>query len=275
MSSPVEEWIPTINQASSIPDLMNYLKYAFCEYEFNEVQEILLEREKKMKMEIEILTRDHDVIKEEARLLERTQGLAEFQKLQFEEKLQKCRRKCEKLKETSQRLNEEQRVLSDRAKRAEERSEGNSKILKKKNELICELNEKIDELDRKNVESEHLVGVYQDRVKKLDRLVESYEQAELYESGLQLRVMKVEAALAKILNVKVEDLGNLADIIDNIPDVEGVSRPDIPKDGNDIVANGNTNADGEYMAVLSPGVRSTCNFAGSGGIGLPSKGNLK
>lgn len=160
------------SQSLSISELIKLIKHSFRGSEFNEVENILINREKSMKMEMENLVRDRDSIKEEVRLLERTQGLAGLEKLKLEEKLQRSQRKCEELKETITRLMEERKVFTDREKRAEERyykvCEENSKMANEKNKLIFELNEKINELKNKNLESERLVGVYQEKLKCLD-----------------------------------------------------------------------------------------------------------
>ncbi|KAI3453792.1 hypothetical protein Pfo_010455 [Paulownia fortunei] len=340
-SSDSEILIPPITQSLPISELIKLIKHSFRERDFNEVQNILIDREKSMKAEMENLIRDCDSIKEEVLLLERTQGLAELEKLKFEEKLQRSERKCEELKETIARLVEEKRVCSDRIKRSEKRydkvSTENSKMANEKNKLIFELNEKINELKNKNLESERLVGVYQEKFKCLDtRLVkmgqeiedlrceklaanqtaeelrrkqleadqvveelkhqnfeaaqtvdelrlkklESDKAAELNKSRLENlapRIMKVEEALANILNVKVEDLANIVDGMDKPAAAEGENVDFLDFKGEkDSSGNGSTrdgwNGDAENMVVMSPGVPSTSNSTGSGCIGLSKKG---
>ncbi|WMV14838.1 hypothetical protein MTR67_008223 [Solanum verrucosum] len=53
----------SISQASSIPELISYLKSDFCHKEFSLVQGILMDREKHLRTEIQNLKRDFDSVK--------------------------------------------------------------------------------------------------------------------------------------------------------------------------------------------------------------------
>ncbi|KAK4422537.1 hypothetical protein Salat_1836200 [Sesamum alatum] len=186
-SSDSETLFSTVGRSLPIPELIRLIRHSFRGCEFDEIENILMDREKNLKIEMEDLARAHDSLKEEVQLLERTQGLEELEKLKLEEKLQRNQRKCEELKETITRLMEEQRVCIDSEKRAKERyekiSEENIKISKQKNKSIFELNEKINELKNKNLESERLLAVYDQKVKCFDaRLVKMAEEIECFRS---------------------------------------------------------------------------------------------
>ncbi|XP_011073624.1 uncharacterized protein LOC105158540 isoform X1 [Sesamum indicum] len=186
MSSPdCEKLISTMDRSLPIAELIKLIEHSFHGCEFNEIENILIDWEENMKVEMENLVRDRDSIKEEVRLLERTQDLAVLQKMKLEEKLQRSRMKCEELNETITRLMEQQRVYIDRGNRAAERcekiNEENIKISKEKNKLILDLNEKINELKNKNLESERLVAMCEHKIKFFDaRLVKLAQEIECF-----------------------------------------------------------------------------------------------
>lgn len=206
----------------SIPELFKIVRHSFRESEFDEVEQILVEREKRIKIEMQDLQRDLDSTKNVARLLESSQGLAELEKLKIEEKLLLSQSKCQDLDEKLARLSEEHRVSCDRAKRAEERHETLSKefseMISENNMLILELNGKIKELQDKNSENEQLVVKYKEESKSLETKISNFDELrrEKMEShnwvkNLGSRVMIMETELANMLNVKVEDLAILSD----------------------------------------------------------------
>lgn len=86
----------SISQASSIPELISYLKSAFHDKEFSLVEGILLDREKQLLTEIENLKRDFDSLKTRRDLADKDQGLVDMEKLNKEN--QDTQRKCEELK---------------------------------------------------------------------------------------------------------------------------------------------------------------------------------
>ncbi|KAL6578767.1 hypothetical protein OROMI_008983 [Orobanche minor] len=162
----------SISTSTPIPELITHIRYSFRQRDFNDVQQILTDREHTMKIEIEDLRRDRDTAKNEVVLLERAMDLKELERLKLDEKLVKSQRKCEELEETVTRLLEEKKLSDDREKRAEERCDKiaaeNSKLASEKMESIFELNEKINELKNKNLEIERLVGVYEEKYRCLD-----------------------------------------------------------------------------------------------------------
>ncbi|KAL6530880.1 hypothetical protein OROGR_014740 [Orobanche gracilis] len=162
----------SISTSTPISELITHIKYSFRERDFNDVQQILMDREHAMKMEIEDLTRDRDTAKNEVVLLERALDLKELERLKLDDKLVKSQRKCEELEETVTRLLEEKKLSDDREERAEERchkiAAENLKLASEKMESIFELNKKINGLKNKNLEIEGLVGVYEEKCRCLD-----------------------------------------------------------------------------------------------------------
>ncbi|KAG8382159.1 hypothetical protein BUALT_Bualt05G0047700 [Buddleja alternifolia] len=295
-SSEPEILISMIGPSSSIPELIKSIRHSFRDCEFDEVQKILTDRDKNTKMEIENLVRDRDRITKEVRLLERSHGLAELENSKLEQK-------CEELEEKITRLIEEERVSSHREKRAKERSDKvcdeNAKMASEKNKIIFELNDKINELNNKNLESERLLGFLNEKFRCLDAKaakmekvikdlqheklnasrtmdelrvakLESDKAAELNKKrfeDLAPRIVKVEEALANILNVKVENVAKIVDDLDNAAaEEEGGNVNFVESKGEkDILGNGDAE---ENAVVKSPGVRSTCNSSEN----VPKKG---
>ncbi|GER30283.1 G-box binding factor 1 [Striga asiatica] len=256
-------------------------------------------RDESMKMEIENLTRERDAAKKEARALEQTLAAKELERLNLDENLRRCLRKCEDLQETVARLIEENKVSSDREKRAVERCERitaeNQKIVSERNTLFSELSAKIKELKGKNLEADCLVGVYQEKRrclendaekmgreieklkgeileanKSMDSLksmkMESDKAAELYKSRLENlspRISRIEEDIADMLTVKVGDLAGLShNLGSSFVQGDGGNLNFLDCWGKcDISGNGSTPEDAEAV-VLSRGAHSASNYSG-------------
>ncbi|KAL8553763.1 hypothetical protein ACS0TY_002159 [Phlomoides rotata] len=261
----------------SIPELLKIIRYSFRESEFAEVQEILMDRERKMKIEIQDLRRDLDSTKKDAHLLESSRSLAELEKLGIEDKLQRSQSKCKELNDKITRLSEEYKVSCDRAKRAEDCHDKVSKefsnIISEKNDLILELklvNSKISELKNTIEENELLVVELRRKQSEADKEVaelrrQNFEATrKLNESrqekmgpdskleNMAHRVMRGETGLGNKLNVKVEE--GLASLAAN---GKKVDLPDMIKGWKGSLQNESTNADAENVAIVSDVV--SCN----------------
>ncbi|KAI3468644.1 hypothetical protein Pfo_025307 [Paulownia fortunei] len=143
-----------------------------------------MDREKKnVKIERETLERDRDA-------LERTQGLAELDKLRFLERLIKSKKECEELKKitrlTADRLSNNGGIKTE---------EGyamvcgeHTKMIYEKNMIIPELNKKLRELKNQILEKDQIVGVCHEKLKSFDRRV-----AEMDKEVEKLKLQKWEA----------------------------------------------------------------------------------
>ncbi|KAL8551755.1 hypothetical protein ACS0TY_000720 [Phlomoides rotata] len=165
--------IPSINPNLPIPELIKITQHSNRECDFLEVQSILMEREKKMQIEIQNLQMGHDSAKKQA--LQEVAGLKK-------KKLRRSRRKCKA-------LNEETTSLNFRVVKLGEEIEG--------------LKQGKEELKRHNVEAAKALDELRERKRESDEL------AKLYECSFEARITKVEGSLARLLNVKVEDLAKL------------------------------------------------------------------
>ncbi|KAL3844507.1 hypothetical protein ACJIZ3_001910 [Penstemon smallii] len=247
----------TISPRLPIPELIRLIRYSYRESEFNEVQNILMDREENMKMELKNHVRECDLLRKEVCLLNRAQGFSGLDNFKFEEKFLGSQRECEELKEKISRLVEDLKLLSDNEKKAEKRYAKvcgqYSKMVNEKNKTICELNVKINELKSKQSNSERMIGEYKDKLNILDIRVldmtkemedlrhekwvvdqtvdelrlqnlESDKTAELNKKMLEsltARIGKVEEAFASMLNVNVEDLANITKNNGSSADTEG------------------------------------------------------
>ncbi|KAL8553764.1 hypothetical protein ACS0TY_002160 [Phlomoides rotata] len=202
-----------ITPGSSIPEILKMVRQSFSEFEFNELQEILMEREKMMNMELEDLKRDLDSMKTEARLQERSYNVAESEKLRIEEKHHESRRKCAELNEKIARLSEEHRVSCDRAKRAEERHDSVSKefsqMISEKNKLILELKGKINELQSKNLENEKLVEQCKEQSKSLESLRDEKLAADQLVVELRRKQAETDQVVAELKRQNCEVIQSL------------------------------------------------------------------
>ncbi|XP_075102167.1 uncharacterized protein LOC107816052 isoform X2 [Nicotiana tabacum] len=103
-----------ISQASTIPELISYLKSAFREREFSLVEKILMGREKQLRTEIQNLKRDFD-------LAEKAHALVELDKLNMEDQLNNFQRKCEVLKKEKAEAEEKVKAYEENIKELADR----------------------------------------------------------------------------------------------------------------------------------------------------------
>lgn len=143
-----------ISQASTIPELISYLKSAFREREFSLVEKILMGREKQLRTEIQNLKRDFD-------LAEKAHALVELDKLNMEDQLNNFQRKCEVLKK--------------------EKAEAEEKV-KAYEENIKEL------ADRMSILEEEIAKTRDEDVSVIQQMAEDWEAAkeEVVEEGIML-----------------------------------------------------------------------------------------
>ncbi|KAL8498569.1 hypothetical protein ACS0TY_021779 [Phlomoides rotata] len=103
--------ISTVDQGLSIPELIKIVKQSFRESEFDAVENALMDRERKMKIEIENLRMGHESVKKEARLLEKSRKLAESEKLILEEKCMELNDRIKSFKTKFGKMEKEIKVL--------------------------------------------------------------------------------------------------------------------------------------------------------------------
>ncbi|KAK4389205.1 hypothetical protein Sango_2257500 [Sesamum angolense] len=148
-----------------IPELVESMARLFYLGEFDDVKNILMDRENMIRTQTESLGRD---------ALERMQGMAELERSKFEERLRESQRECEVLKEEIARLNAD-RVSNDGERRGQEGSVGvcedNTKMLEARNAIILELNKKLTLLENQILERDQVVRVCEDKLKGLDSKV--------------------------------------------------------------------------------------------------------
>ncbi|GER26840.1 heat shock transcription factor A4A [Striga asiatica] len=264
----------SISSSLPIPKLIKRIKHSFLERDFIAVRNILKDRERGMKVEIESLSRERDSAREEASLLEGKVALGELERLKLEHKLVQIEKKCRDMENTVSCLREEK-------------------------QLIVELNDKVDGLTKEKLESEKLARVYRDKCdcletkavemkqamddlgherlgaigtiedlrrklakteKALDELkrpnveakrmvgemmmknLESEKEAEFHRRRLDSlvpRITKIEEYLAGMLNVNVEDLADIA--------------------GNGNLSHFFTREDFDHTVETCPSSRSRCN----------------
>lgn len=263
----------------SIPDLLKIVRHSVSETEFNEVQQMLMDRDKMMKMELEDLKRDFDAMKTEACLQERYHSLAEFEKIRIEEKLQLSQRKCLELNEEITRLKEELKISLERAKRAEERRDIVSKefykMISEKNKTILDLNAKINDLQNKNLEmNEQLVVELRQKQSEADKEVAELKRQNFEATQkLEERVIRMETGIGNMLNVKAEDLAGLAAFIDKFAAANGenVCLSDMIKVWRDSLITDST-VDPENIAIVSDVACGTSNAVASDDTPLVMEG---
>ncbi|KAL3619221.1 hypothetical protein CASFOL_036791 [Castilleja foliolosa] len=252
-----------ISTSIPISELMKHIKNSFLERHFAEVQNVLTEREKAMKLEIENLKRDRDSARKELRLIEieksRTEG------------------KLHKLEETITRLLKEKSAYTKDSESIKEKNELIAKLKEEINELKNRMGQEIEdlrherlaatrsvlELKRKNLEANRTIDEL--RLKKSEA-----DKVELNRSRLDSlapRIVEIEELLADILNVNVGDLAGLAGEVCNLAkaseDGANVEYHDF-RGKNDSFGNVSTfdNAKDEVVKL-----------AGCGSIGLSRKGS--
>lgn len=182
-----------ITDSLPIPELIEILKYSFHECEFNEVQNILLNRDKDLKIELERLIQDRDSYKEEVVMWGRTHELMKLQKLKLEKMLVVSERKCRKLTGTIARLREEQRNQDLRSMELYE------KVCREISDMRIERNNLTSEnkrINQKNVENEKMLSVYEEKFQLLEgkfqiiELENSNLEEQLYRSEIKCREQK-------------------------------------------------------------------------------------
>ncbi|KAL0312493.1 UNVERIFIED_CONTAM: hypothetical protein Sradi_5648600 [Sesamum radiatum] len=145
-----------------IPELVESMASLFYLGEFDDVKNILTDRENMIRTQVESLGRD---------ALERMQGMAELERSKFEERLRDSQRECEVLKEEIARLTAD-RVSNDGERRGQEGLDGvcedHTKMLEARNEIIFELNGKLSLLENQILEKDQVVRECEDKLKGLD-----------------------------------------------------------------------------------------------------------
>ncbi|KAH6821503.1 hypothetical protein C2S53_009741 [Perilla frutescens var. hirtella] len=145
---------------------------------FDEVQNIMKEREKNMKMEMEKVVRERDALKKEMDLLEKSQSSANLEKCSLEEKLCKLESRCELL--DKRLLEMEEKIQKSRidkldVERKLKRSETKCDDLKRKEiereRVVRKLERKNEELRVKKMESDKAAEVYKNRIDYLESMM--------------------------------------------------------------------------------------------------------
>ncbi|XP_057811949.1 uncharacterized protein LOC131026187 [Salvia miltiorrhiza] len=256
---------PMIDPGSSIPELIRFIKHSFRECEFDEVQNILMEREKSMKVEMEKLVRDCDELKKQVDVLERSKVYTESEKRDLEGKLQKRGEELDKMivqtKEKFEKLSSEKHDVEEKLVRSSEKCEEMDERLVKMgkeieelrreklsaNKIIWELKAKeieadrvVQELKRENDEAVHTIDELRAEKMKSDKAVG------VYENDLDPRILKLERSIAKMLSVNVEDLASLANS-------DGFAAAAIDAEVEENSQNGEVNPE-EDRAIVSPKV---------------------
>ncbi|KAL2236682.1 cingulin-like [Sesamum indicum] len=163
-----------------IPELVESMAKLFYLGQFDEVKNILMDRENMIRTQMESLGRD---------ALERMQGMTELERSKFEERLRDSQRECETLKEKIATLNAD-RESNDGARRGQEGlvgvCEDHTKMLEARNVIILELNKKLTLLENQILEGDQVVRVCQDKLKgfeermvQLDVEVETLKQQKM------------------------------------------------------------------------------------------------
>lgn len=111
----------SISQASSIPELISYLKSAFRDKEFSLVEGILMDREKQLRTEIQNLNRDFDSVKRGRDLAEKDQAIVDLEKLNKEKQLKDMQRKYEELKNVNAEAETKLKMYEEKFKVLESR----------------------------------------------------------------------------------------------------------------------------------------------------------
>ncbi|KAK6783406.1 hypothetical protein RDI58_021203 [Solanum bulbocastanum] len=111
----------SISQASSIPELISYLKSAFRDKEFSLVEGILMDREKQLRTEIQNLKRDFDSVKTGRDLAEKDQAIVDLEKLNMENRLKDMQRKNEELKNEKAEVEAKLKMYLEKFKELESR----------------------------------------------------------------------------------------------------------------------------------------------------------
>ncbi|CAI9784660.1 unnamed protein product [Fraxinus pennsylvanica] len=168
----LEGLFPKISSSSSIQELIKFLEYSFLKSEFDEVQNILTERENNMKVERESFERDRRTIKKEFDLLEQDKLVLEG-----------------KLKEKSKMILQ----LNQKIKELENQKLESEKTAVKYEEKIKSMNDEAEKLKCEKLETDQTVEVYKKRFE-----------------DLSARFRKAEQILANIFKVGINDLSNLA-----------------------------------------------------------------
>ncbi|KAG5593323.1 hypothetical protein H5410_043837 [Solanum commersonii] len=110
-----------ISRASSIPELISYLKSAFRDKEFSLVEGILMDREKQLRTEIQNLKRDFDSVKTGRDLAEKDQAIVDLEKLNMENRLKDMQRKNEELKNEKAEVEAKLKMYLEKFKELESR----------------------------------------------------------------------------------------------------------------------------------------------------------
>ncbi|XP_057810205.1 uncharacterized protein LOC131024694 [Salvia miltiorrhiza] len=211
----------TTNLTLSVPEP---IKIENCEYEIEKI-----EREKNMKMETGNLVRERDLLKKEINFLEKTQNYTELEKRSLEEKLERRHEELDK-----RILQMEEKIKKFRQKKLN------------LNEKLDRSRRKCEELQHRNVETTQANDEL--RVKKM----ESDKAAQLYRSrldDLELRMLKVEAAQAKTLNVNHANFVGAMD--KSAAEDENLNMPDSVENGKVKAEAGNGDAMPPQVCVIS------------------------
>ncbi|KAL1569156.1 myosin heavy chain, non-muscle-like [Salvia divinorum] len=221
-----------IDSTSSIPELIEFLKPSFRECEYDEVQGILVDREKTVKIEMENLVRERDELKKQVEFLETSKGYTELEKCNLEEKLGRSERIGEELDKKILQMSEKFEKLRNEKTVVEEKLVRSSEKFGEMDEMMVEMGKEIEELRReklsatKTIEELKVKGVEVDRVaqelkREIAEALHTIEELRVkklksdkavgfYENDLDPRISKLERTLANLLSVNVEDLPCLA-----------------------------------------------------------------
>lgn len=110
----------SISQASSIPELISYLKSAFRDKEFSLVEGILMDREKHLRTEIQNLKRDFSV-KTGRDLADKELVIVDLEKLYKENQLKDMQRKYEEVKNEKAEVEAKLKMYLEKFKELESR----------------------------------------------------------------------------------------------------------------------------------------------------------
>ncbi|XVE58010.1 hypothetical protein DITRI_Ditri04bG0135900 [Diplodiscus trichospermus] len=155
----------------SVSKLISSLKYAFRPKDFTKVEAVLVEREDKLKLEIETLKQLKDSFfrkYEEEKLYE----------MSLEDNLRKCKKECEEMRNTMSKLREENMVLSEREKQAEERCKNLLEEVKRIGEqekIMIDLRSRNCELECARAKAEGEAEILKKRFEELEKRVLNLE----------------------------------------------------------------------------------------------------
>ncbi|XP_042018642.1 myosin heavy chain, non-muscle-like [Salvia splendens] len=247
-----------IDSTSSVPELIEFLKPSFRDCEYDEVQGILVDREKRVKFEIENLVTERDELKKHVEFLEKSKGYTELEKCELEEKLGRSERRGKELDKKIMQMSEKLEKLRNEKTVVEEKLVWSSEKIGEMDESMVELGKEIEELRSEKLSATKTIEELRAKEVEADRVVQELKRKNaealqtieelrvkkmksdkavgFYENDLDPRILKLERTLANLFSVDVEDLDGLA--------------AKAEAEGKAISPNGEVNLEEEDMAIV-------------------------